>query len=470
MAKHTRDDLFEGTTMTFGEHLEELRSSLFRSIVGIAIGCAIGFYFANAVVNFFQKPLEKAMEKYYIGKAIGDLETAETFGASLPPEVKRMILVDHLIPEAIQMETGRLLDTLKATYPEQFAGMHVSAYVFVPADLSPNSWSDSQASTLAAELVAEGKATAPTPGKRVWELLSADERKTLETLGKSQEALTDAQDLQLLAVLNHLVGKRELHESSEFKNVGGVDAATIDQLRESLAKKFNAEDSRRLNKFLLTAAYSDYLRAPRLNLIPLPTWKPVKVRFQVLNAQEAFLIWMKAGLVTGLMIASPWVFYQIWLFVAAGLYPHEKNYVYLYMPISILLFFGGASLAYVFVFDPVLNFLFTFNRGMNADFDPRIGEWLSFVLIMPIGFGLSFQLPLVMLFVNRIGLISINYYLQQWRIAILTICVIAMVLTPADPISMMLMAVPLCFLYLVGILMCKFMPRGRNPFDEAYEP
>ena len=140
------------------------------------------------------------------------------------------------------------------------------------------------------------------------------------------------------------------------------------------------------------------------------------------------------------------------------------------MPISIALFFGGASLAFVFVFDPVLDFLFTFNKGMNADFDPRIGEWLSFVLILPLGFGISFQLPLVMLFLNRIGVATLDFYIQQWRIAILIICVISMVLTPADPVSMMLMAAPLCLLYLLGIVMCKYMPSGRSPFEEAYEP
>jgi sec-independent protein translocase protein TatC len=75
-----------------------------------------------------------------------------------------------------------------------------------------------------------------------------------------------------------------------------------------------------------------------------------------------------------------------------------------------------------------------------------------------------------MLFINRIGLVSVETYIGQWRVAILTIFIVAMVLTPADPISMLLMAGPLCFLYLLGILMCKYMPRGRSPFAEAYEP
>ena len=135
------------------------------------------------------------------------------------------------------------------------------------------------------------------------------------------------------------------------------------------------------------------------------------------------MIWMKAGLMSGLILASPYVIYQVWIFVAAGLYPHEKHYVYLYLPISFALFLGGASLAFAFVFQPVLDFLFTFNKGMNADFDPRIGEWLWFVLILPLGFGISFQLPLVMLFLNRIGVVSLDLYLAQWRIAILIIFV-----------------------------------------------
>ncbi|MCA9206398.1 MAG: twin-arginine translocase subunit TatC, partial [Planctomycetales bacterium] len=159
-----------------------------------------------------------------------------------------------------------------------------------------------------------------------------------------------------------------------------------------------------------------------------------------------------------------------WLFVAAGLYPHEKQYVYIYLPFSLILFLAGAATAFFFVFEPVLDFLFGFNRLMNIDPDPRISEWISFVLILPLGFGISFQLPLVMLFLNRIGIFSLQAYTEKWRIAILAIFVIAMFLTPADPISMLLMAVPLTFLYFLGIGLCIWMPKGRNPFAEAYDP
>jgi sec-independent protein translocase protein TatC len=107
---------------------------------------------------------------------------------------------------------------------------------------------------------------------------------------------------------------------------------------------------------------------------------------------------------------------------------------------------------------------------MEIDPDPRISEWLGFVMFLPLGFGLSFQLPLVMLMLHRIGIFSIEAYWARWRIAILVIFVVSMVLTPADPVSMLFMAIPLTFLYFGGIGLCKWMPRGKSPFQEGYEP
>jgi sec-independent protein translocase protein TatC len=107
---------------------------------------------------------------------------------------------------------------------------------------------------------------------------------------------------------------------------------------------------------------------------------------------------------------------------------------------------------------------------MDIDPDPRISEWMSFVLFLPLGFGIAFQLPLVMLFVHRLGLVSVGTFISKWRIAVLIIFVLSMFLTPADPISMLMMAIPLCGLYVLGILLCKWMPRNRSPFAEGYDP
>ena len=126
------------------------------------------------------------------------------------------------------------------------------------------------------------------------------------------------------------------------------------------------------------------------------------------------------------------------------------KYVYLYMPISLGLFFSGVLLAFGFVFEPVLDFLLSFNAQMGITPIPRVHDWLSFVLFLPIGFGLAFQLPLLMLFLNRIGIFDVEAYTTKWRVAVMVIFFLSMLLTPADPISMILLAVPLTILYFPG--------------------
>jgi sec-independent protein translocase protein TatC len=192
-----------------------------------------------------------------------------------------------------------------------------------------------------------------------------------------------------------------------------------------------------------------------------------RVRIVGLKVEEPFVVYMKAAFVIGAILASPFVFYFIWQFVAAGLYPHEQRYVHIFLPFSLGLFLAGAALAFFVVFKYVLAFLFTFYDWMGIDPDPRITDWLTFVLILPLGFGISFQLPLVMLFLERIGIFTIKTYAGNWRMSVLVICFIAMVLTPSDPYSMMLMAGPLIFLYFFGIALCKMMPRRTTPFGEV---
>ncbi len=226
-----------------------------------------------------------------------------------------------------------------------------------------------------------------------------------------------------------------------------------------------------LTRQFMLAAFRNQLQEPRPETVELTTWQAVDVDVQALSVHEPFMIFIKAALVLGLVISSPWVFYQIWLFVAAGLYPQEKNLVYRFMPISLGLFLAGSSLAFFFVFEPVLDFLFQFNRMLNINAEPRITDWMSFVLILPLGFGISFQLPLVMVLLERIGVFTVENYLTNWRIAVLIIFVLSMFLTPADPMSMLLMAIPLTGLYFGGIWLCQNVKATpRSPVGAGYDP
>jgi sec-independent protein translocase protein TatC len=195
-----------------------------------------------------------------------------------------------------------------------------------------------------------------------------------------------------------------------------------------------------------------------------------KISLSSLKMEEPFMIWVKAGLIVGAVIASPMIFYHLWSFVAAGLHSHERRYVYLYLPISVILFVSGVVLAFFLVLKYVLTFLLAFNGSMDVAVEPRLTYYINFVLLLPLGFGIAFQLPLVMLFLQRIGLFETEAYISSWRIAVLVIFVVSMILTPADVTSMFAMAIPLVILYGVGILMCKYIPRGRGLGSAAYDP
>jgi len=172
------------------------------------------------------------------------------------------------------------------------------------------------------------------------------------------------------------------------------------------------------------------------------------------TVEEAFMIYLKVSFVTGFVLASPWVIYQLWLFVAAGLYPHERKYVYKYLPISVFLFLFGVLFCFFIVFPFVLDFLLSFNRMLGVTPQIRLTYWISFAITLPVMFGLSFQLPIVMLFLEKINLFTADHYREQRRIAILVIAVVSMLMTPSDPASMVLMMIPLLALYELGIWMC----------------
>jgi sec-independent protein translocase protein TatC len=176
-----------------------------------------------------------------------------------------------------------------------------------------------------------------------------------------------------------------------------------------------------------------------------------------LNVQEAFVTYMKVSFVAGLIIASPWVFYQLWLFIAAGLYPHERKYIYTYLPMSLVLFLGGVFFCFYAVLPTVLDFLLGFNVRTELTAQIRISEWISFAIMLPLLFGISFQLPMVMLFLSRINLFTVKQYIAQWKMAVLVIAILSMLLTPTpDPMTMILMMVPLLALYALGIGLCHW--------------
>lgn len=188
-----------------------------------------------------------------------------------------------------------------------------------------------------------------------------------------------------------------------------------------------------------------------------------------LSAQEAFVVYFKVSIVCGIVLSSPWLFFQFWAFVGAGMYPHEKRYVRIIFLPSLFLFVGGVLLCQFVVLPGAVKALLKFNEWLGFDPDIRLNEWLGLALILPLVFGLSFQTPLVMIFLNRIGLFSAADYLKRWRYACFILAVFAAIITPTpDVITMGYLFIPMFGLYLLGIVFCHYFP-GFDPDATADE-
>lgn len=184
-----------------------------------------------------------------------------------------------------------------------------------------------------------------------------------------------------------------------------------------------------------------------------------KQYLSTLSVQEGFVVYFKVSIICGLVLGSPMILYQFWAFVGAGLYPHEKRYVSVFFWPSLLLFLGGVLLCQFLVLPGAVKALLKFNEFLGFDPDIRLREWLSLALVLPLVFGLSFQTPVVMIFLNRIGMFTAEDYLRKWRYACFIIAILAALLTPTpDIITMLYMFIPMFGLYLAGIVFCYYFP------------
>jgi len=183
-----------------------------------------------------------------------------------------------------------------------------------------------------------------------------------------------------------------------------------------------------------------------------------------ISPQEPFVITLKIALFGGIIIALPMIIYQTWQFVSLALKEKEKRYLLFYGPFSLLLFLSGASFAY-FVAIPVgLRFLLSFG-GSSLEPMISISKYLSFITVTILTFGIVFELPLVSLFLVRIGIISPQFLAKNRKVAIIAIFVLAAILTPSiDAFTQILLAVPLVILYEVSIWLAKW-----SLFREAKE-
>lgn len=201
-----------------------------------------------------------------------------------------------------------------------------------------------------------------------------------------------------------------------------------------------------------------------LSLVTYPL-RSTNQQLIVTGVTEAFFVKLELSFLAGFVVAFPVVSWAIWGFFKPALYPHERKYIYVLFPVTILLFIAGVLFAYFAILPLVLKF-FVFIAGQNLQTMFKVDQYVSFVTSFALPFGIVFELPVLTFFGAKIGFVKPEFLSKNRKYAILVIVILAGVLTPGpDPISQIMMAVPVYVLFEVSVIVAKFA-KPRQKKDE----
>jgi sec-independent protein translocase protein TatC len=336
------EDYFAETRMSFGDHIEELRTHLLRAIGGFIVGMLIAFIFSSFVFHIITAPVEEQLMGFYKRRVEREAKRLKDGQAEAQ-------LLNEAKEVPVQMQVGELRTLLakmgiQAQKPQDDS-LADAAWVDVPFRIKPLEW----------EIA----------------------------MSEAQRVVTRPATLSTLGIM------------------------------------------------------------------------------------EGFMAYIKIAAATGLVISSPWVFWQIWAFIAAGLYPHEKKYVHKYLPMSLGLFLTGVVVCQLLVIPKAIQGLLWFNEWLGLEPELRFNEWLTFALLLPVVFGFSFQTPMVMLFLAKLGILDADSFRKKRRMAWFVMAIFSAIFTPADALSMLMMWVPMVGLYELGIVLVQYSAKSAEEEMES---
>jgi sec-independent protein translocase protein TatC len=191
---------------------------------------------------------------------------------------------------------------------------------------------------------------------------------------------------------------------------------------------------------------------------------PYDARLQTLRPTEGIETFFKVALVSGVILAMPFILHQFWLFISPGLTRQERRYVYIFIPAATGLFLLGVAFAWFVLTPAAVAFLSTFMSDVFAtEWTSR--EYIGFILAMLFWLGLSFQMPIIVYLLSWVGLLNGTMMLEQWRYAVVGVAILAAAITPSiDPVTMLLTMTPLLILYFVSIGLAYL---GHRRFQRA---
>ncbi|MSQ19472.1 MAG: twin-arginine translocase subunit TatC [Betaproteobacteria bacterium] len=230
------------------------------------------------------------------------------------------------------------------------------------------------------------------------------------------------------------------------------------ELRQRLIRAFTVVIVLFFGLFFWASDIYDLLAYPMIKVLPEGT------KMIATGVITPFLVPVKVTMLVAFVIALPYVLYQVWAFVAPGLYQHEKKLVFPLVIGSTTLFLIGMAFCYFVVFGAVFNFVYSW-APKSITVAPDIEQYLSFAITMFMVFGITFEVPMVVIILVYMGICTVQQLRQIRPYFIVGAFIVAAVVTPPDVLSQILLAVPLCILYELGIIVANILvkPGGRAP-------
>ena len=240
---------------------------------------------------------------------------------------------------------------------------------------------------------------------------------------------------------------------SQNKNEGGF-ISHLTELRSRLIYSFMFL----LIFFVICYLFADYIYGFLVEPYAEAVKKGDQERRLIFTAlQETFLTYLKVSFFASFFVTSPFILIQIWKFIAPGLYEHEKSAIMPYLVLTPILFFLGGALVYYLVMPLAINFFLSFESSglvtsLPIQLEAKVNEYLSLVMKLIFAFGLSFQLPVVLSLLARIGVVDSEFLRTRRKYVVVIIFAAAAILTPPDPVTQIGLAIPLLILYELSIL------------------
>ena len=221
--------------------------------------------------------------------------------------------------------------------------------------------------------------------------------------------------------------------------------------------------------YLVAEPIYRFLTQPLADALALRRDVPIMIFTQV---YEAFFTYVKVGLFGALCIAFPFMAWQLWMFIAPGLYRHERAAFIPFLVMTPVMFILGAAFVYYFVLPTAISFFLGFetpggNGSVAIELQARVGEYLSFVMTLIFAFGFCFELPVLLVLLGRVGIVSSEGLAKARRYAIVGVVAVAAVVTPPDVFSQVALSIPLIALYEISIWCVRLIERGRARREAA---